>query len=121
ERARVDELLDRFATGLRSALFPHEALALGWSAAHGFREQDADPAAAAALAPELAGPLDLLEAVVGDDFAVLGRFTIADCALAPVLFRTTRTGLSLDGHPRLAGLRDRLLDRPAWSRADPVL
>ncbi len=121
ERARVDELLDRFATGLRSALFPHEALALGWTAEHGFRAQDADPAAAAEMAPRLTEALGLLEAVVGDGYATLGRFTIADCALAPVLFRTTRTGLALDGQPKLAALRDRLLARPAWSRADPVL
>lgn len=120
ERARVDEFLDRFATGLRTALFRHEALALGWTAAHGFRAGDADPEAAAAIAEELDGPLSLLEAVVGDGAAVLGRFTIADCAIAPVLFRTTVTGLSLAGHPRLARLRDVLLARPAWQLADPV-
>lgn len=121
ERARVDEFLDRFASGLRSALFRHEALALGWSPEHGFRPQDADPAAAAAIAPELTGALDQLESVVGDHFTVLDRFTIADCAIAPVLFRTLLTRLPLDDHPRLSGLRERLLARPAWQRADPVL
>lgn len=121
ERARVDEFLDRFATGLRTALFRHEALALGWTSEHGFRPQDADPAAAEAIVPELGDALDRLEVVVGDGFTVLDRFTIADCAIAPVLFRTLLTRLPLDGHPRLAGLRERLLARPAWSHADPVL
>jgi len=122
ERARVDEFLDRFATGLRTALFRHEAPALGWSLEKGFDPADADADAAAAVVPELAGPLALLESVVGSDGAtVLGRFTIADCALAPVLFRTTVTGLALDDYPNLARLRDSLLARPAWSAADPVL
>jgi len=122
ERARVDEFLDRFATGLRTALFRHEAPALGWSLEKGFDPADADLDAAAKVAGELNGPLSLLESVVGGDGAtVLGRFTIADCAIAPVLFRTTVTGLSLDGHPKLARLRDSLLARPAWAAADPVL
>jgi glutathione S-transferase len=122
ERARVDEFLDRFATGLRSALFRHEALALGWTLERGFDKADADPDAAAAIVAELDQPLALLEQVVGGPDAVaLGRFTIADCALAPVLFRTTITGLPLDGYPKLAGLRDTLLARPAWKRAGAVL
>jgi glutathione S-transferase len=122
ERARVDEFLDRFATGLRSALFRHEALALGWTLERGFDAADADPDAAAAIVAELDQPLALLEQVVGGPDAVaLGRFTIADCALAPVLFRTTITGLPLDGYPKLAGLRATLLARPAWKRAGAVL
>lgn len=122
ERARVDEFLDRFATGLRTALFRHELHALGWSFERGFDPADADPEAAAAIVSELDRPLSLLETVVGGpDAAVLGRFTIADCALAPVLFRTTITGLPLDGYPKLAGLRDTLLARPAWARAGAVL
>lgn len=122
ERAAVDVFLDRFATGLRTALFRHEALALGWTLEKGFDPADADPEAAAAVVPELERPLSLLEAVVdGPDATVLGRFTIADCALAPVLFRTTVTGLPLDGYPKLAGLRDALLARPAWQRAGAVL
>ena len=70
----------------------------------------ADPARRSALLDGLASP----------DRAVLGRFTIADCAVAPVLFRTTQTGLDLGPHPTLTALRENLLSRPAFARADPV-
>jgi len=122
ERARVEEFLDRFATRLRSPLFRHEALALGYDPATGFVADRADALAAAAVVPELAGALDLLERVVdGPDGAVLGRFTIADCALAPILFRTTVTGLPLDGRPKLQALTASLLARPAWAHAEAIV
>ncbi len=120
ERAAVDEFLDRFTTRLRPALFRHEAVALGYAPAGGFGSVAPDPEAAARVAGEIAGDLDLLERVVGDGHVVLGRFTIADCALAPVLFRTTKSGLALDAQPRLARLREALLARPAWAAAEPV-
>ena len=69
---------------------------------------------------EIQPALRLLDGLVEPAGAVLGRFTIADCALAPVLFRTTVTGLDLAPHPRLAGLRERLLARPAFAAAGPV-
>src|SRR5258707_260932 len=53
DRARVDEFLDRFATGLRTQLFRRELVMLGWTAAHGFRAEDADPAAAPAIEAEI--------------------------------------------------------------------
>jgi glutathione S-transferase len=121
ERAKVDEFLDRFTTRLRPPLFGHEALALGYEPAVGFVAAARDMEGAARVEGELRPHLDLIESVVGEGGAVLGRFTIADCALAPVLFRTTKTGLSLDAHPKLAALRDALLARPAWAAADPVL
>ncbi|HEY4280191.1 MAG TPA: glutathione S-transferase family protein [Conexibacter sp.] len=121
ERARVDELLDRFATRLRGPLFRHEAAALGWTLAHGFDPSAADPEAAARIEQELQPHLALFEGVVGERAAVLDRFTIADCALAPVLHRTRHTGLRLDAYPRLSALREAVLARPAWAAADPGL
>lgn len=120
ERAKVDEFLDRFTTRLRPPLFGHEALALGYDPAVGFDPAARDPEGAARVEGELQPHLDLVESVVGEGGVVLGRFTIADCALAPILFRTTKTGLSLDAHPKLAALRDTLLARPAWAAAEPV-
>jgi len=119
DRARVDEFLDRFATGIRGAFFRHEQPALGYTPGAGWTGAP-DPVAAARVAAEIAPTIDLLERLVSAEGAVLGRFTIGDCALAPVLFRTTLTGLDLSGHPRLTALRSALLSRPAWAAAEPV-
>lgn len=121
ERARVDELIDRFTSRFRPALWRHEALALGYAPAVGFDDAARDPEGAARVAQEIAGELALLDGLVGEEFAVLGRFTIADCVIAPVLWRTLGTGLDLTPHPRLAALRDALAARPAWAAAGPVL
>lgn len=121
ERAVVEEFLDRFATGIRAAFFRHEAPALGYSREKGgMGAVPPDPAAAAAAESAMQPTLRLLEGLVAADSVVLGRFTIADCALAPVLFRTTRTGLDLSGYPRLTALREALIARPAFVAAGPV-
>ena len=121
ERALVDEFLERFNTRLRGALFRVEAVALGWALADGFDPNRGDPARAAEVAAEVAGEIDLLERVVGEGFTVLGRFTIADCALAPVLHRLGPCGIDITSRPRLAALRERLLSRPTWAAAEPAL
>lgn len=120
ERAVVDEFLDRFHTGIRAAFFRHEAPALGYSRDAGFGAGAPDPAAAADAARAMQPTLVLLDGLIAPDAAVLGRFTVADCALAPVLHRTTRTGLDLSAHPRLTALRERLITRPSFLAADPV-
>lgn len=121
EQARVDEFLERFHTGIRAAFFRHETPALGYSRDKGgFGAVPPDPERAAAVEVEIQPTLRLLDSLVSPTAAVLGRFTIADCALAPVLFRTTRTGLDLAPHPTLHALRESLLARPAFARADPV-
>ena len=119
-RARVDEFLDRFATGLRPALFRHEAAALGHRPGPGFGGAPGDHEAARRIGAEIAPELRAFDAIVGERWAVLDRFTIADCAVAPVLFRTAHTGLDLTPYPRLAALRATLTARPAWARAEPV-
>ena len=121
EQARVDEFLDRFNTGIRAAFFRHEVPALGYSRDKGgFNAVPPDPERAAVVEQEIRPTLRLLDELVSPDAAVLGRFTIADCALAPVLFRTTVTGLDLSPYPTLEALRASLTGRPAFGRADPV-
>jgi glutathione S-transferase len=120
ERARVDEFLDRWSTGLRAAFFRVEVPALGITSTGGFGSAPRDPDAAAEAEQAIQPQLQILEDLVGDGTAVLGRFTIADVAIAPILFRTTKTGLSLAGYPKLTALRDAVLARPAWAAAEPV-
>jgi glutathione S-transferase len=121
ERALVDEFLDRFATGIRSEFHRHEAPALGHTPERGFASVAPDPEAAARAALQIAPTLRLLDGIVSRRGAVLGRFTIADCALAPVLNRTFHSGLDLEPFPTLHALRAELVSRPAFMHADPVL
>lgn len=119
ERAKVDEFLDRFATRLRTPFFRREAVMLGWTLAKGFDQADADPSKAPAIEQEIAANTALLDGLVGEAGAVLGRFTIADCALAPVLQRALDTGYDLAPYPRLAALAETVLSRPAWEVTGP--
>lgn len=121
ERAVVDEFLERFNTRLRGALFRVEAVALGWALADGFDPSRGDAARAVEVAADVAGEIDLLDRVIGADFTVLSRFTIADCAIAPVLHRMGPCGIDLHNRPHLRALRERLLTRPAWAAAEPAL
>lgn len=121
ERAVVDEFLDRFATRFRPTFFRHERRALGYAYEVGFDGAPRDPEGAREVEAEIAPELALLDRIVAPEGAVLGRFTIADCALTPVLHRTTHSGLSLDPYPRLAALRERLLAHPSVIAAEPVL
>jgi len=119
-QARVNELLDRFAQTVRPAFFKHEAAALGFKYGVGFGAVPADPERAAEIADKIAPQLTMLERVLSDGPHALGDFTIADCAIAPVLFRTTKSGLDLAPYPRMAALREVLLARPAFQAAGPV-
>ena len=121
DRARVDEFLDRFATCIRPVIFRHERRALGYSAEKGgWDAVPRDPEGAARVEGEIQPTLAMLDAMVDPAGAVLGRFTIADCAVAPVLYRTTHSGLDLVPHARLHALRERLLARPGFTAAEPV-
>jgi glutathione S-transferase len=118
--ARVNELLDRFALTVRPAFFKHEAAALGFKLAVGFGGVPSDPERAAEIAVQIAPQIAMLEQVLSDGDYALGDFTIADCAIAPVLFRTTKTGLDLSAYPKVTRLRANLLARPAFTAARPV-
>lgn len=121
ERAIVDQLMERWTNGLRSAFFKVELHALGWTAAEGFSPGAADAVRAREAAAEIEPQVRLLASLVGPRFAVLDRFTIADCALAPTLHRTYATGMDLGPFPGLETLRESLLSRPAWEAAAPGL
>lgn len=118
--ALVDTFLDRWSLTFRPAFFPHEAAALGFAPGKGMGGAPPDPEAAARVAGELGPTLSLLESILDDSGTALGTYTIADVAAAPILFRTTKTGLDLSGHPRIAAWREALLARPAFPAADPV-
>lgn len=120
ERARVEEFLDRWHTTLRPAFFRVETAALGWTPAGSFGSAPPDPGKAAEAEQQIQSELATFESITGGSHVVLDRFTIADAAVAPVLFRTTKTGLSLTAYPKLTALRDTLLSHSAWPAADPV-
>jgi glutathione S-transferase len=121
EAAHVDEWLDRLTTVLRPAFFRHESVALGYVAGTGFHPEHGDPDRALERAAEIAPTLRLCESLVSDNGTVLGRFTIADCAFAPVLYRTTHSGLDLTPYPKLLELRETVTARPSFIAAAPVL
>ncbi len=124
DRARVDEFLDRFLAHLRPALARHENAALGRTpvgATSVRAPATRDPDAARRIEREIRPALEQLDTLVRPEGAVLGRFTIADCAIAPALHRTVRTGLDLAAYPNLWRLRSHLLGRPAWRVAGPSL
>jgi glutathione S-transferase len=121
DAARVDEFLDRFQATLRPAFFRHERVALGYTPAGGLDSGPRDPEGAARVAEEIRPQLELLDGLVGEEAAVLGRFTIADCAIAPVLSRTRHTGLDLGPFRRLRALLGSITARPAWATAEPVV
>ncbi|MGL6280432.1 MAG: glutathione S-transferase family protein [Gaiella sp.] len=120
--ARVDTFLDRWSLTFRPAFFRHEAEALGFVPGKGMGGGPANPERAAEIAVEIAPTLALLESLLdGSATALGGSFTIADVAAAPILFRTTKTGLDLGACPRMVAWRDALLSRPAFAAADPVM
>jgi glutathione S-transferase len=121
DAARIDEFMDRLALVLRPAFFAHERVALGFVQGSGFHPENGDPEAALEAAGQIAPTLEIFEGLVADNGTVLGHFTIADCAAAPSLYRTTHTGLDLGPYPKLHRLRETLLARPAFSAAGPVL
>jgi glutathione S-transferase len=121
DAARIDEFLDRLAMVLRPALFSYERIALGYVPGSGFHPANGDLEGAREVAGQIAPTLELFEGLVADDGTVLGHFTIADCAVAPSLYRTTHTGLELAPYPKLHRLRETLLARPAFVAAAPVL
>jgi glutathione S-transferase len=122
ERARVDYMLDAWATQVRPALHPLERAALGhkdWNTGGG-RWEDADPAGIDATRGQAEDGLDIFERVVADNATVLGRFTIADCSVGPVLWRTNRLPLDFARWPRLERLRAAIAERPSFLAAEPV-
>jgi glutathione S-transferase len=121
ERAVIDEFLDRWALTFRPAFFRFEAPALGFVSGRGMGGGPPDPAALPAIAEAIAPLLHLLDGLVDPCGLALGRLTIADVAAAPVLYRTTHTGLDLSPYPNVLRWRDQLSARAAFTAAEPVL
>jgi glutathione S-transferase len=121
ERARVDEFLDRFALTLRAAFFQVEREALGFVQGLGLGAREGDFAAAREKEAEVADTVALFERLVADNGTVLGTFTIADCAAAPVIYRTTNTRMDMTAYPKLMRIREAIMARDAFSAAGPVL
>ena len=122
ERARVDWALDAWSTQVRPALFQLESVALF----HRDREtgggttDEADPEAVRERVGPVEEALAKWESFVADNGTVLGRFTIADCAVAPVLWRALRLPVDFSPWPKTARLREAACARPAFQAAGPV-
>jgi glutathione S-transferase len=121
EAAHVDEWLDRFGFVLRPAFFAHEKVALHYIVGRGFFPEEGDPVAARAKAAAIAPTLELFDRLIAPNGTVFGRFTIADCAIAPVLYRTVHSGLDLTPYPNMLRMREAILARPGFIAAGPVL
>jgi len=120
-QARVDELLDRFSLTFRPALFAIEMPALGFKMGAGFDAVPRDLVATRAREAESAPRLAILERLLPEAGYAVGAFSIADCALAPALYRTRNTGMDMTPYPRITRLREALIARPAFQAARPVL
>ena len=121
ERARVDWALDAWSTQIRGALFPGERVGLlrgpgDWSG----RPDEADQGELATAFEGARPALDAAERFVAGNGTVVGTFTIADCAFAPVLWRWYRLPFSFAPWPKLARLRDTVTARPAFAAAEPA-
>ncbi len=112
-RARIDWVLELIAGPLREANHRVSGPAFGWRPREGIGAAPADPAALAEAVPQVGPLLAPLEAVLGPEpWACGGRFSLADCAAAPVLWRLRHAG-ALAG--RIAVWADAVHARPAWS------
>jgi len=122
ERARVDWALDAWSTQLRGPFFPAERIALMQTPIDegGSRAEDADQAELAEAIEAVKPKLDLMERFVASNGTVLGTFTIADCAFAPVLWRWYRMPLAFDPWPKVSLLRDTVTARPAFAAMEPL-
>jgi glutathione S-transferase len=121
-RAAVDWALDAWSTQFRGALFPAESIGLMHVDidAGGGRAEDADQEKLAAAIAAVRSKLDIMEWFVAANGTVVGSFTIADIAFAPVLWRWYRLPLSFDPWPKVALLRDTVTARPAFAAMEPL-
>jgi glutathione S-transferase len=122
ERARVDWALDAWSTQFRGAFFPAERIGIMHvdMDAGGGRAEDADQDQLAEAIEAVRPKLDLMERFVAGNGTVLGSFTIADCAFAPVLWRWYRLPLSFDPWPKVTLLRDTVTARPAFAELEKL-
>jgi glutathione S-transferase len=121
-RAAVDWALDAWSTQFRGTFFPAELIGLmhgDWEQG-GSRPEDADQAELAAAIAAVHPKLDVMERFVAANGTVVGSFTIADIAFAPVLWRWYRMPLDFAPWPKVALLRDTVTARPAFTAMGPA-
>jgi glutathione S-transferase len=121
-RARVDWALDAWSTQFRGGFYPAERIGLMHEDIEkgGGRSEDADQEELAEAIDGAREKLDLMERFVAGNGTVLGTFSIADCAFAPVLWRWYRLPLSFEPWPKVALLRDTVTAHPAFAAMGPV-
>ena len=61
-----------------------------------------------------------MESFVADNGTVVGTFTLAHIAFAPVLWRWYRLPVSFEAWPKVALLRETVTARPAFSAMEPM-
>lgn len=121
-RARVDWALDAWSTQVRPPLYQLERAALFHrdQESGGGTAQEGDPEAIDAARGPAEEALDRWERFVASGGTVTGSFTIADCAVGPVLWRSLRLPLDFARWPRTAALRAAVAARPSFLAAGPV-
>lgn len=122
-RARVDWALDTWSIQIRPRLLALELAALLYrdEEGGGGPPEDADQARVAAALDPARDALAEFETLVGADGYVLdGGFSLADCAVAPALWRSRRLPLDLGVWPKLERVRETLTSRRAFEAAGPV-
>lgn len=122
ERARVDWVLDAWSSQARPRFWALEKACLydtGDPDEGGGDPEAADPAVLEAALAGIEEVMPAWERLLSGGDAVLDRFTIADCAVAPVLWRSHRLPLDLGRWPRTARLRETLCARPSFLAAAP--
>ena len=122
ERAPVEWALDAWSTQVRPPLFSVERAALFHRDMEtgGGSWEEADPGAIEAVRGPAEAALDVFERFVADNGTVLGRLTIADFAVGPVLWRTSRLPLDFSRWPKAARLREAIAARRSFQAAGPV-
>lgn len=121
--ARVDWALDTWSTQIRPRLLRLEMAALFYRDEEegGGTWEEADAGKVAAALGPARDALAELEMFIAAEGHVLDEgFTVADCAVAPVLWRSLRLPLDLTGWPKLSLLRESLTSRPAFASAGAV-
>ena len=115
-RAQVDMLLDAIATSFRPNALPLEITGLGFKPGVGFFPETAEPERVPEVLEQQRPVLDAISRMLGPEpWAVHGRFTIADCSGAPVLWRLLNVPGFADAFPRLAAWGRAVTSRPAFS------
>ena len=118
ERATVDWLLDAIVSELRPAVLELSMAAFGLRVGRGIFAEEPEPERVPEVFAAQRRRFESVSALLGPEpWACLERFTIADAAAAPMLWRFVRAGAGLAEHPRLARWAEAVCGRPAWADA----